>query len=326
MEYIKLGNTGMDVSKIALGCMSFGTTGTGLFPWAMGEEKARPMIQRALELGINYFDTANIYQNGTSEEITGKILNELADRDEIVVATKVDMQMRPGPNGGGLSRKAIMGEIDKSLQRLGMDYVDLYQIHRLDPNTSMEEIMEALHDVVKSGKVRYIGASSMYAWQFLKLQNIAEKHNWTKFVTMQNHYNLMYREEEREMIPLCQEEKIGIIPWSPLAAGRLTHEWEAVTERTKIDDIAKMVYDSTKELDKIVVERLKEVAANRGISMAQMALAWLLQKDYVNAPIVGTRSVQHIEEAVGALSIKLTSEEVNALEALYVPHPVLGMM
>jgi len=292
----------------------------------MGEEKARPMIQRALELGINYFDTANIYQNGTSEEITGKILNELADRDEIVVATKVDMKMRPGPNGGGLSRKAIMGEIDKSLQRLGMDYVDLYQIHRLDPNTSMEEIMEALHDVVKSGKVRYIGASSMYAWQFLKLQNIAEKHNWTKFVTMQNHYNLMYREEEREMIPLCQEEKIGIIPWSPLAAGRLTHEWEAVTERTKIDDIAKMVYDSTKELDKIVVERLKEVAANRGISMAQMALAWLLQKDYVNAPIVGTRSVQHIEEAVGALSIKLTSEEVNALEALYVPHPVLGMM
>ena len=284
------------------------------------------MIKRALELGINFFDTANIYQMGTSEEITGKLLNEMANRDEIVVATKVYMEMRKGPNGKGLSRKAIMNEIDRSLRRLGMDYVDLYQIHRLDHDTPMEEIMEALHDVVKSGKVRYIGASSMYAWEFLKMQNIAEKYGWTKFISMQNHYNLMYREEEREMIPLCRDQKIGIIPWSPLAAGRLTHDWEAETARTKIDDVAKWVFDSTKVIDQPVVENLKKVAASRGISMAQMALAWMLNKDYITSPIVGTTCVKHVEEAVATIDIKLTSEEIKDLEAPYVPHPVLGMM
>jgi len=326
MEYVKLGHSGVDVSRIALGCMSFGQPGKYLFPWAKDEAEARPMMKRALELGINYFDTANIYQMGTSEEITGKLLNEMANRDEIVVATKVHMEMRQGPNGKGLSRKAIMCEIDKSLERLGMEYVDLYQIHRLDRETPMEEIMEALHDVVKSGKARYIGASSMYAWEFLKMQNIAEKHGWTKFITMQNHYNLMYREEEREMIPLCKDQKVGLIPWSPLAAGRLTHDWEAETARTKIDDVAKWVYDSTKEMDQPVVENLKKLAAKRGISMAQMALVWMLSKDYITSPIVGTTSVKHIEEAVAAIDIKLAPEEIEALEAPYVPHPVLGLL
>ena len=326
MEYVKLGHSGADVSRIALGCMSFGQPGKYLFPWAKDEAEARPMIKRALELGINFFDTANIYQMGTSEEITGKLLNEMANRDEIVVATKVYMEMRKGPNGKGLSRKEIMSEIDKSLKRLGMDYVDLYQIHRLDRDTPMEEIMEALHDVVKSGKARYIGASSMYAWEFLKMQNIAEKHGWTKFITMQNHYNLMYREEEREMIPLCQDQQVGLIPWSPLAAGRLAHDWEMETGRTKIDDVAKWVYDSTKKIDQPVVENLKKLAANRGVSMAQMALAWMLSKDCITSPIVGTTRVEHIEEAVAAIDIKLTQEEIESLEASYVPHPVLGMM
>ncbi|VBB08626.1 aldo/keto reductase [Lucifera butyrica] len=326
MEYVKLGNTGMDVSRICLGCMSFGIGERGLFPWALDEEHSRPMIKKALELGINFFDTANVYSDGTSEEIVGRALKDFANRDEIVLATKVYFKMHEGPNGAGLSRKAIMSEIDKSLKRLGTDYVDLYQIHRLDANTPIEETLEALHDVVKAGKARYIGASSMYAWQFMKALKIAEKNGWTRFVTMQNHYNLMYREEEREMLPLCKEEKIGVIPWSPLAAGRLTHDWEATTPRTKIDAVAKMVFDETKELDQKVVERLTEVTKKRGISRAQMALAWLLQKDTVTAPIVGTREISHIEEAVAALAIKLTSEEIALLEEPYVPHPVLGMM
>lgn len=326
MKYVKLGNTGVDVSKICLGCMSFGTPGSenGVFPWARTFEEAKPIFKKAVDLGINYFDTANVYQMGSSEEITGKLIREFGlDRDDIVVATKVDMPMRPDrPNGGGLSRKEIMSEIDKSLKRLQMDYVDLYQIHRADPNTPFEETMEALHDLVKSGKVRYIGASTMYAWQFQKMQNIAEKNGWTKFITMQNQYNLMYREEEREMIPYCQDTKVGIIPWSPLAGGRLTHPWGTVTERNKIDGVSPMVWGRSLEQDMPVIENLQKMAAERGISMAQMALAWMLSKPYITAPIVGTTSPEHVEEAVAALDIVLTPEEIASLEAPYTPHAV----
>jgi 1-deoxyxylulose-5-phosphate synthase len=324
MEYVKLGNTGMDVSRICLGCMSFGIGERGVFPWALNEERSRPMIKKALELGINFFDTANFYSNGTSEEITGRALKDFANRDEIVLATKVFFQMRKGPNGAGLSRKAIMSEIDKSLKRLGTDYVDLYQIHRFDHNTPIEETMEALHDVVKAGKARYIGASSMYAWEFLKANHVAEKNGWTKFVTMQNHYSLMYREEEREMLPLCKEEKIGVIPWSPLAGGKLVR-WEESTARWKIDEITKNLFAATAELDRKVVERLAEVAEKRDAPKAQIALAWLLQKEPVTAPIVGTTKISHIEDAVAALSIKLTPEEIALLEEPYAPHPVIGI-
>ncbi len=324
MEYVKLGNTGMDVSRICLGCMSFGIGGRGLFPWALNEERSRPIIKKALELGINFFDTANMYSDGTSEEIVGRALKDY-NRDEIVLATKVFFQMHQGPNGAGLSRKAIMSEIDKSLKRLGTDYVDLYYIHRWDYNTPIEETMEALHDVVKAGKARYIGASSMYSWQFMKAQCVAEKNGWTRFVAMQNHYNLMYREEEREMLPLCREEKIGVVPWATLAAGRLTRDWKASTARSKIDEISKNLYAETAELDRKVVERLAEVAEKRGVPRAQIALAWLLQKEPVTAPIVGTTKISHIEDAVAALSIKLTPEEIALLEEPYVPHPVIGI-
>ena len=330
MNYVKLGNTGMDVSKICLGMMSFGKPGNenGLFPWARDFEDAKPIFKKAIELGINFFDTANIYQLGTSEEVTGKLIKEFGlDRDEIVVATKVRMDMRPGkPNGGGLSRKNIMTEIDKSLKRLQMDYVDMYQIHRLDPLTPKEEIMEALHDVVKSGKVRYIGASTMYAWEFEQMQNIAEKNGWTKFVSMQNQYNLIYREEEREMIPLLQDRKVAMIPWSPLAGGRCAHPWGTQTPRVEIDEVSKWVWDGTNDLDKVVVDNLEKVAKQHGASMAQVALAWMLSKPFVTSPIVGTTSVKHVEEAVAALDIKLTDEEIASLEAPYVTHPVLGMM
>lgn len=330
MKYTKLGNTGTDVSRICLGMMSFGQPGKehGLFPWAMVFEDAKPIFKKAVDLGVNYFDTANVYQLGTSEEVTGKLIREFGlDRDDIVVATKVRMEMRPGkPNGGGLSRKEILSEIDKSLKRLGLDYVDLYQIHRLDPLTPMEEIMEALHDVVRSGKTRYIGASTMYAWQFERLQNIAERNGWTKFVSMQNHYNLIYREEEREMIPLCQDRKIALTPWSPLAGGRLAHPWGTVTPRTKIDEVSKWVWDGTNHLDKVVIDNVQKMAQARGISMGQMSLAWMLGKKYIAAPIVGTTAVAHVEEAVAALDIQLSDEEVQALERPYVPHPVLGMM
>jgi len=330
MKYTKLGNTGLDVSKICLGMMSFGKPGSenGLFPWAKDFEDAKPIFKKAVELGINFFDTANIYQLGTSEEVTGKLIKEFGlDRDDIVVATKVRMDMRPGkPNGGGLSRKEIISEIDKSLKRLQMDYVDLYQIHRLDPLTPMEEIMEALHDVVKSGKVRYIGASTMYAWEFERMQNIAEKNGWTKFVSMQNQYNLIYREEEREMIPLCQDRKVALIPWSPLAGGRTAHPWGTKTPRVEIDEVSKWVWDGTNDLDKVVVDNLEKIANERGISMAQVSLAWMLSKPYITSPIVGTTSVHHVEEAVAALDIQLTAEEIAALEKPYVNHPVLGMM
>lgn len=329
MKYIKLGNTGMDISKICLGCMSFGKPGkeNGVFPWAKDYDDAKSIFKKAVELGINYFDTANVYQNGTSEEITGRLIKDFGlNRDEIVVATKVHFDMRPGrPNGGGSSRKNIMAEIDHSLKRLNLDYVDLYQIHRLDHNTPWEEIMEALHDVVKSGKARYIGASTMFAWEFERLNNIAEKHNWTKFVSMQNQYNLIYREEEREMMPLCQDRKIAVVPWSPLAGGRCTRPWGVQTERSSIDDVSPMVWpEKTAEQDKKVIDALENVSKKNGNSMAQNALAWMLSKPYITAPIVGSTSEKHIEEAVAALDIKLSEEEIKELEAQYVPHIKTG--
>jgi len=324
MEYAKLGQTGLDVSRLCLGCMSYGIPERGAHEWTMGEEESRPFIKQALELGINFFDTANVYSDGTSEEIVGRALKDYADRDEIAVATKVHGKMRKGPNGGGLSRKVIMTEIDNSLRRLGMDYVDLYQIHRWDPHTPIEETMEALHDVVKAGKARYIGASSMYAWQFLKAQHTAEQHGWTKFVSMQNYVNLLYREEEREMLPLCEAEGVGVIPWSPLARGRLTRDWEESSKRSETDAFGKTLYDKTEEADRRVVEAVAAVANERGVPRAQIALAWVLQKRPVTSPIVGATKARHLEDAVAALSIKLTDEEIRRLEEPYVPHAVIG--
>lgn len=324
MDYVKFGHTGMDVSRLCIGCMSFGVPERGSHPWVLDEEKSRPLIKKALNYGINFFDTANVYSDGTSEEIVGRALKDFANRDEIVLATKVHGRMHGGPNGAGLSRKAIMSEIDNSLRRLGTDYVDLYQIHRWDYQTPIEETMEALHDVVKAGKARYIGASSMYAWQFLKALHTAEKNGWTKFVSMQNHLNLLYREEEREMLPLCREEKIAVIPWSPLARGKLTREWDTTTARTETDEFGKTLYAATAKADHVVVERVAELANKRGVPRAQIALAWVLQKDPVTAPIIGATKMSHLEDAVGALSIKLTEEEVSFLEEPYIPHPVLG--
>lgn len=324
MEYVKLGNTGLDVSRLCLGCMGFGVAERWVHPWVLDEESSRPIIKKALELGINFFDTANVYSDGTSEEIVGRALKDYANRDEIVLATKVHFRMHDGPNGAGLSRKAIMSEIDKSLKRLGTDYVDLYQIHRWDYRTPIEETMEALHDVVKAGKARYIGASAMYAWQFLKALHVAENNGWTRFVSMQNHLNLIYREEEREMLPLCKEEKIGIIPYSPLAGGRLTRDWSEKTHRSETDQVAKNKYDSTADTDRQIVEEVAAIAEKRGVPRVQIALAWLLQKEPVTAPIIGATKISHLEDAVAALSIRLTAEEVKSLEAPYVPHRVVG--
>lgn len=326
MEYVKLGNTGLDVSRICLGCMGFGEAERWVHQWVLNEENSRPIIKKSLELGINFFDTANVYSDGTSEEIVGRALKDYANRDEIVLATKVHFRMHEGPNGMGLSRKAIMSEIDKSLKRLGTDYVDLYQIHRWDYNTPIEETMEALHDVVKAGKARYIGASAMYAWQFLKAQHVAEMNGWTRFVSMQNHYNLIYREEEREMMPLCISEKIGVIPYSPLASGRLTREWSETTHRSETDMVQKSKYDATADADRVIVERVAEIAAERGIPRVQVALAWLLQKQPVTAPIVGATKISHLEDAAVALSVNLTPEEIASLEEPYVPHRVVGAL
>lgn len=324
MEYMKLGNTGLDVSRLCLGCMGFGIAERWVHPWVINEERSRPVIKKALELGINFFDTANVYSDGTSEEIVGRALKDYANRDEIVLATKVHFRMHEGPNGAGLSRKAIMSEIDKSLMRLGTDYVDLYQIHRWDYNTPIEETMEAMHDVVKAGKARYIGASAMYAWQFLKALHVADKNGWTKFVSMQNHLNLIYREEEREMMPLCRAEKIGVIPYSPLASGRLTRDWSETTHRSETDQVQKHKYDATASADKLIVKRVAAIAENRSVPRAQIALAWLLQNEPVTSPIIGATKPTHLEDAVAALSIKLTAEEVAFLEEPYVPHPVVG--
>ena len=325
MEYVRLGKTGLKVSRLCLGCMTYGVPERGAHPWTLDEEESRPFYARALEVGINFFDTANVYSDGTSEEILGRVLRDLARRDEVVVATKVHGQMRGDPNGRGLSRKAIMAEIDNSLRRLQMDYVDLYQIHRWDYETPIEETLEALHDVVKAGKARYIGASSMYAWQFSQALYVADRHGWTRFVAMQNHYNLLYREEEREMMGLCQAEGIGVIPWSPLARGRLTRPWESEpTARIQTDEYGKFLYTQTEEADRRVVERVQQVAGARGVPPAQVALAWLLQKPGVTSPIIGASKPHHLEDAVAALDLKLSAEEMAALEEAYVPHPVLG--
>jgi 1-deoxyxylulose-5-phosphate synthase len=322
MQYTKLGKTGLDVSRLCLGCMTYGLPDRGTHAWTLDENASRPFLRRALDLGINFFDTANSYSDGTSEEIVGRALREFGRRDEIVVATKVFFPWRKGPNGGGLSRKAIMTAIDASLQRLGMDYVDLYQIHRWDTQTPIEETLEALHDLVKAGKVRYIGASSMYAWQFSKALYLADRHGWTRFASMQNHYNLIVREEEREMLPLCAAEGVGVIPWSPMARGRLTRDWNESTRRSDTDQILKRLYTKTEEADRRVAERVAEIASKRGVPRAQMALAWLLAKPVVTAPIIGASKPHHLEDAVAALSLKLTPDEIAALEEPYVPHSI----
>jgi 1-deoxyxylulose-5-phosphate synthase len=324
MNYKNLGNTGLKVSELCLGCMTFGVPERGDHPWTLPEEQSRPLIRQAVDLGINYFDTANAYSDGTSEEIVGRALKEFTRRDEVVVATKVYFPMSQGPNGNGLSRKAIFTAIDASLHRLGVDYVDLYQIHRWDYSTPIEETLEALHDIVKSGKVRYLGASSMHAWQFSKAQHLARQHGWTPFVSMQNHYNLLYREEEREMMPLCVDERIGVIPWSPLARGRLTREWDTKTARTQTDEYGNKLYIDTVDADRKIVEQVAKIAAARGVPRAQVALAWVAQKPFITAPIIGASKPQHLTDAVAALTIKLGADEIAQLEASYVPHAVVG--
>jgi 1-deoxyxylulose-5-phosphate synthase len=324
MEYIKFGNTGMKVSRLCLGTMTYGKP-TERWQWALNEEESRPFIQKALDLGINFFDTADIYSLGASEEILGSALKSFARRDEVVIATKVFNPMGSAPNDGGLSRKHIMTSIDASLKRLKTDYVDLYQIHRWDYHTPAEETLEALHDIVKAGKALYIGASSMYSWQFMKALYIADLHGWTRFVSMQPHYNLLYREEEREMLPLCQDQKIAVIPWSPLARGLLTGKRSKErneTKRAQTDEFGKMLYKSDADFD--IVTRLTHVASGRGLPNAQVALAWMLGKPAITAPIIGASKPGHLEDAVAALSVKLTEDEINQLEELYQPHPVLG--
>ena len=322
MEHVRLGTTGLQVSPICLGCMSFGDPNRGGHTWSLDEEHARPLIRQALEAGINFFDTANVYSAGSSEEITGRALKDFANRDDVVIATKLNGRMRPGPNGAGLSRKAVLTEIDHSLRRLGTDYVDLYQIHRWDPNTPIEETLEALHDVVKAGKARYIGASSMYAWQFAKALHTSERHGWTRFVSMQNHYNLIYREEEREMLPLCADQGIGVIPWSPLARGRLARDWDASTARSETDEFRRKLY---LESDRDIGARVAEIASARGVPRARVALAWLLGKPPVTAPIIGVTKPEHISDAVAALDIALDADEVAQVEKPYAPHQIAGL-
>jgi aryl-alcohol dehydrogenase-like predicted oxidoreductase len=330
MEYVNLGNTGLKVSRIALGCMSYGEPATGELKggrhaWTLNEEESQPFYRQALELGINFFDTANVYSSGVSEEVLGRFLKAHTRREAVVVATKVYGVMRDEPNGQGLSRKAIFYELDQSLRRLQTDYLDLYQIHRWDHQTPIEETLEALNDVVKSGKVRYLGASSMYAWQLAKALYLARLGGWSRFVSMQNHYNLLYREEEREMLPLCQAEGVAVIPWSPLARGRLARPWEAEsTKRLATDQFGKLLYGQTEEADRKVVNRLGEIAAARGVPRAQVALAWMLSKPAITAPIVGATKPHHLPDAVAALSLRLSPAEIISLEAPYVPHAVVG--
>jgi len=326
MDYVKLGQTGVKVSRLCLGCMTYGVPDRGDHPWSLDEEKSRPFIQRALELGINFFDTANTYSDGTSEEIVGRALRDFARREEVVIATKVYYPMRKGPNARGLSRKSIMIEIDASLRRLGTDYVDLYQIHRWDKYTPIEETLEALHDVIKAGKARYIGASSMFAWQFSRSLYVARLNGWTGFASMQNHYNLLYREEEREMMPLCEAEGVGVVPWSPLARGRLTRDWGETSNRMETDEYGKTLYVASEESDRKIVARVGEIAAKRGVARAQVALAWVAQKPFVTAPIVGATRQHHLDDAIAALSLNLTPEEIASLEEPYVPHPVVGIL
>jgi 1-deoxyxylulose-5-phosphate synthase len=327
MDYIRLGKTGLKISRITLGCMAYGVPDRGSHSWSMGENDSRPFIKKALDIGINCFDTSNSYSDGTSEEIVGKLLKEFVKRETVVIATKVWGRVRPDPNGAGLSRKAIMTEIDNSLRRLGTDYVDLYQTHRWDNDAPIEETLEALHDVVKSGKARYIGASSMYAWQFCKALHVADRYGWTRFVSMQNHYNLVYREEEREMMPLCKAEGIGVIPWSPLARGRLTRPWDerASTNRAAQDKVVEKLYTKSEEADRQVVNAVQKLAENRGVPMAQIALAWQFSKPYITSPIIGATKLSHFDDAVAAMSLKLTSEEITALEQPYAAHPIVGV-
>jgi 1-deoxyxylulose-5-phosphate synthase len=321
MRYGKLGTSGLDISAICLGCMSFGESRRGSHPWTLDEDASRAVIRQALKAGINFLDTANVYSDGTSEEFVGRALRDLAHRDEIVLATKVHGQMRLGPNGGGLSRKAILTEIDHSLRRLQVDYVDLYQIHRWDYGTPIEETLEALHDVVRAGKARYLGASSMYAWQFAQALYLADINGWTRFVSMQDHYNLIYREEEREMLPFCLDQGIGAIPWSPLARGRLTRPWDATSARSETDEFGTSLY---RDDDRVVVERVAETATRRGIPAAQVALAWVLRNPAVSAPIVGATLPNHLTDAVAALDVELDDDEVSYLESAYTPHGVAG--
>ena len=324
MDYVRFGNTGLEVSRLCLGCMTFGVSDRGSHAWTLDEANSRPLIKQALDLGINFFDTANVYSDGTSEEIVGRALKDFAKRDDVVIATKVFNRMRPGPNGAGLSRKAIMTEIDHSLRRLGTDYVDLYQIHRLDKKTPIEETMEALHDVVKAGKARYIGASSMYAWQFAKAVYTSRLNGWTQFISMQNHVNLLNREEEREMLPFCADQGIAVMPWSPLARGRLTRAWDETSERQKTDEFGKKLYVQAEEADRKIVEQVAAVAKARNVPQAQVAMAWLLQKPGITSPIIGASKPTHLTDAVAALSLKLTAEEIASLEAPYVPHAIAG--
>ncbi|WP_417844665.1 aldo/keto reductase [Thalassospira sp.] len=324
MDYVKFGSTGLEVSRLCLGCMTYGEPDRGPHPWTLPEDESRPIIRKALEAGINFLDTANIYSAGSSEEIIGRAIKDFTRREDVVLATKVFNRMRPGPNGAGLSRKAIFDEIDASLKRLGTDYVDLYQIHRWDYGTPIEETLEALHDVVKAGKARYIGASSMHAWQFAKALYVSRANGWTPFVSMQNHLNLLYREEEREMLPLCADQKIAVIPWSPMARGKLTRDWDEKTNRDEKDEVSKRLYEHTQDADHKVVDAVGEVAKERGVPRAQVALAWLLQKDGVTAPTVGASKPHHLDDAVAAMTLGLSDDEIARLEAPYVPHAVAG--
>ena len=330
MEYRRLGKTGLKVSRICLGCMSYGepaqgTLTPGSHAWTLNEADSQPFLKQALDLGINFFDTANVYSRGASETVLGRFLKNNTQRDSTVIATKVHGVMRDEPNGGGLSRKAILSEIDASLRRLQTDYVDLYQIHRWDPETTIEETLEALHDVVKAGKARYIGASSMYAWQFTKALYLADVNGWTRFVSMQNHYNLIYREEEREMMGLCQAEGIGVLPWSPLARGRLARPSNAEsTRRLETDRFGKIIYGNTEDADRKIIDKLTEVANRRALPQATVALAWMLSKPYIDSPIVGATKPNHLDDAAKAIDVKLSTEEISELEAAYTPHAVVG--
>ncbi len=327
MKYVNLGKSGLKVSRICLGTMAYANGTGGAHPWALDEATAQPFYKRAIEAGINFFDTANVYSFGTSEEFLGRAIKKYAKRDEIVIATKVHGEMRPGdPNGKGLSRKAILGEIDLSLKRMGTDYVDLYQIHRLDPETPIEETLEALHDVVKSGKARYIGASSMFAWQFMQALALQNANGWSRFISMQNHMNLLYREEEREMLPLCRDQGIGVIPWSPLARGRLARSADEKTERSETDKFGQYLYRKTIEADRAVIDRVGEIATARALPQAQVALAWLLAKPGVTAPIVGATKIEQLNDAIAAIEVALSAEEIKRLEEPYIPHPIAGFV
>jgi aryl-alcohol dehydrogenase (NADP+) len=321
MDYVALGSTGLQVSRICLGCMSYGEPDRGNQPWSLDREAAAPFFRQALDAGVNFFDTANVYSAGSSEEITGQTLLSMVAREDVVIATKVNGRMRPGPNGQGLSRKAILSEIDNSLTRLGTDYVDLYQIHRWDYDTPIEETLEALHDVVKVGKARYIGASSMHAWQFAQALYLADLNGWTRFVSMQNYYNLLYREQEREMLPLCVDQGIGSIPWSPLARGRLTRSWTEQTSRSQNDEFGRSLYTDD---DRPIVDAVIDVANQRGVTPAQVALAWVLSKPGIDSPIVGATKALHLADAIAAVDLRLDSSEIEALEKNYKPHGVAG--